>query len=236
MHMRFPCRLRGEGASTTATALGYAGAKNLLRVSDAVQLSKPDRIDRWQRVTDAGPVVALVLAHPESPGRRAECEPVARLVKRQRVTVDDIIGVRLRQSLRENVEVLAAVARARDDELAFARDALLVLDLGDKPGRVGLLGMYRDRKAEHRRLDAFDLGEALAFVGGDEDAVVVLHPHPLRRRAALRQAVHVLADRVMRLLGRHVLGAHAFAAQRPVVAAVFGTPDPAGRDSDRHSL
>src|SRR5262249_53931103 len=93
------------------------------------------------------------------------------------------------QALREHVEALAAVARARDHELAFARDALFVLDLGNKPGRVRLLRMHCDREAKHRWLDALDLGEALAFVGGNEDAIVVLHPHALRCRAALRHAV-----------------------------------------------
>src|SRR3954462_8017851 len=100
--------------------------------------------------------------------------------------------MRLRQPIRENVEALAAIACAGNRELAFARDALLVLDLGHEPRRVGLPRMHCDWKAEHRGLDTFDLSKTLALVRRDKNAVVVLHPHAQRRRSALRQAMHIL--------------------------------------------
>src|SRR6516225_47263 len=53
------------------------------------------------------------------------------------MTVHHVIGVRLRQPLSEHIEALARIARARNHELALARDALLVLDLGDEPGASG---------------------------------------------------------------------------------------------------
>jgi hypothetical protein len=59
----------------------------------ALQLCKSHRVDRRQRVGDAGPAVALVLAHPQPAGRRAEREPLAGAIERQCVTVDDVVGV-----------------------------------------------------------------------------------------------------------------------------------------------
>ena len=73
---------------------------------------EPHRIDWGQGVRDAGPVVALILAHPKSASRGAEGEPVAGRIKRQRMAIDDVIGVPLRQATGEDLERLAAVARA----------------------------------------------------------------------------------------------------------------------------
>src|SRR5262249_37791031 len=77
-------------------------------------LRKPHRIDRRQRVGHAGPAVALVLAHPESARGRAEREPIAWLIERERVAVDDVIGMGLRQPLAQDLEALAAIACARN--------------------------------------------------------------------------------------------------------------------------
>src|SRR6516225_12301055 len=70
-------------------------------------------VDRRQRVRHAGPAVALVLAHPQAARGRAEGELFAALIERERVAIDDIVGVRLRQALGQDIEGLAAVARAR---------------------------------------------------------------------------------------------------------------------------
>src|SRR5262249_27476766 len=69
-----------------------------------------------------------------------------------------------------------------------------------------------------------------------ENAVMVLHPHALRRRAALRETMDVLRDGIVSLLRRGVFGAHAFAAQVPTCAAILGEPDAAGRDRNPHAL
>src|SRR5262252_552287 len=72
-------------------------------------------VDRRQRVRHAGPAVALVLAHPQAARGRAEGEPFAGFIERERVAIDDIVGVLLRQALGQDIEGLAAVARARHD-------------------------------------------------------------------------------------------------------------------------
>src|SRR6266511_5671606 len=90
------------------------------------------RVDRRQRVRHACPAVALVLAHPKAARRGAEGEPLAGIVERQSVAIDDVVGVRLRQALRQNIEVFTAVAGARHDQLALAWDAFLVLDFRDE--------------------------------------------------------------------------------------------------------
>ena len=59
---------------------------------------KRHRIDRRQRVADAREAVALILADPQPAGRGAEGEPLAAGAERQRMAVDDVLGVRLRQA------------------------------------------------------------------------------------------------------------------------------------------
>src|SRR5262249_34152535 len=146
-------------------------------------------IDRGQRVRHARPAVALVLAHPKAARGRAEGEPFAARIERESMAIHDIVGVRLRQALGEDIEGFAAVARSRHGQLALARNAFLILDFRDKPRRVGLPRMHDDREAERRRLDAGDLRKRLALVGGDENAVAVLHPLALRRRRTLVQTL-----------------------------------------------
>src|SRR5207245_8778650 len=117
-------------------------------------LLEPHGINLRQRVRHAGPAVALVLTHPKAPCRRAEGEPVARLAEREGVAVDDIVGVRLRQPFGQDVEALAAIARARDHQLAVAGNTLLILDFRDKPRGIGLTWMDDNRNAECRWLDS----------------------------------------------------------------------------------
>ncbi len=141
------------------------------------------------------------------------------------MAVDDIVGVRLRQPFGQDVEALAAIARARDHQLAVAGNTLLILDFRDKPRGIGLAWMDDDRKAESRWLDTVDLGKGPSFIGGDEDSVVVLHPHAVRRSRALHQAMDILGDRVMRQLRWHVLGAHSLPTLCPARTGILGEPD-----------
>src|SRR6202043_1568997 len=113
---------------------------------------------------------------PQPPGGGAEGEPLAGVIERERMPVHDIISVRLGETLGEDLEALAAVAGARDRELALARDAFLVLDLGHEPGRIRLARVHDHGKAERRRLDPGDLAERFSLVGGDKNSVVMLHP------------------------------------------------------------
>jgi len=84
------------------------------------------------------------------------------------VAINDVISVRLRQAFGEDIEAFAAVARTRHDQLALARDALLILDFRDEPRRIRLARMHDDREAERRGFDSGDLGKAFTLVGGDE--------------------------------------------------------------------
>src|SRR5437667_2122299 len=166
------------------------------------------RVDWRKGVRHAGPMVSLVLAHPEAPCRGAEGEAVPRLAQRQGMTVDDVVGVRLRQASGQEVEALAAVAGARDRQLAVTWDPLLILDFRNKPRRIGVARMHDNRETESRWLDPIDLRERLAFVGRDEDSVVVLHPHAMRGGRTLNQAMNILGDLIVGQLWRHVLGQH----------------------------
>jgi len=64
------------------------------------------------------------------------------------VKVDEVVGVDLRQPLREHVERFTAVAGARDDDLAGDRDALFILDARNEPSGIGLLRMHHDGETE----------------------------------------------------------------------------------------
>src|SRR5262245_47799993 len=70
---------------------------------------------------------------------------------------------------------------------------------------------------------------------GSTNAVVVLHPHALRRRRTLHETMDILGNGVVVLLRGSVLGPHPFAAQRPASAAVLGEPDTSGRDRNPHA-
>jgi hypothetical protein len=65
------------------------------------------------------------------------------------VAVDHVVGVLLRQAVRENFEGASAVAGAGQAQATADRDALLVLDLRHEPGGVGLGRMHSHREAEH---------------------------------------------------------------------------------------
>lgn len=123
------------------------------------------------------PIVALVLADPQAARCRAERDTVAGPIYRQRMTVNDVIGMRLRQSIGQSHEALGPIARARDNQPAIARDALLVLDLRHEPRRVRIARMQDHREPEGERLNAGDLRKRATLIGRNENAVVVPHPH-----------------------------------------------------------
>src|SRR5581483_8827902 len=70
-----------------------------------------------------------------------------------------------------------------------------------------------------------------AGVLGTENAVVMLAPHHLGPRGAARELVHILRDRVLAQLGRHVFRVESFAEQAPRGALVGARPNAAGRDA-----
>src|SRR5215472_19013589 len=121
----------------------------------------------------------------------------------------EVISMMLRQPVPQHLEAAAAVAGARDGNLAVYRDAPLVLDRRNKPSGIRVARMSGDRETEFRRADGGDFLPVGPGVFGAEDAVVVLAPHHLGLRAATRQPVDVLRDWIVALLGRHVFGIHA---------------------------
>ena len=56
----------------------------------------------------ARPAVALVLAHPQTAGGGAEGEALAARVEGERMAIDDVVGVRLRQALAQDIEAAAS--------------------------------------------------------------------------------------------------------------------------------
>ncbi len=95
--------------------------------------------------------------------------------------------------------------------------------------------MRHRAEPEARRRLGLDLGEGRAAVATEEDAVMVLTPDRVRRRAALGQAVRVLGQRLERLIGRHVGGAQPLAAEPPAGPGIVAEPDAGGRDAERQA-
>src|SRR5262245_721838 len=178
----------------------------------------------------------MVFADEDVAGGAAEGECSAIGIDVEPVTVDDVVGVFLRQTFGENLEALAAVARARDDERAVDGIAPLVLLARDEPCGSGLLGMHDDGEAEHRWLRLLDFRAREPAVRATEDAVVMLNPNVVGLRRALHDAMRVLRAALVRLVGRSVIGAHALALAVPRVAAVVGEPETAARDADSHDV
>src|SRR6266699_1071040 len=171
-------------------------------------LTESHAIHRWEMLRDRLPAVALVLTHPQGPCRRAEREPVPRLVHVERVAIGEIVGVLLRQSLREHLEAFAPIPRARHDDPALHGDALLVAHARHEPGGVRVVGMHRDREAEPRGFDRGDLLPRRRAVGGAEHAIVVLDPKGIGLGPTLDQVVRILNVGIILTLGRHVRRAH----------------------------
>jgi len=88
-------------------------------------------------------VVPMLLGSCEH-RRRAEGEAVAGLIERQRMPVDHVVGVRLRQPFGEHVEALAAVPRAVDAALGVGAEGV------PQDGGVGDVGIGRvdDQRAD----------------------------------------------------------------------------------------
>ena len=95
---------------------------------------------------------------------------------RESVALDGIAGVLLRQTVAQHLERLAAVACARDDQLAVDRQAAFPQSLKPKPGKVMVISWIicrsrRDRDRVNRqamsdpRLENLMEPEALPFDG-----------------------------------------------------------------------
>ena len=131
-----------------------------------------------------------------------------------------------------------AVARARDDERAVDRIALLVLHAGHEPRRVRVLRVHGHREAEARRPAPLAISSQ------------VLPPSVLRRcRCGVGSRGGPVRSRHCTilcgswnfgsnaLLGRHVRGAHAATVDTAHVApASLLDPDAAARDADPHDV
>jgi len=104
------------------------------------------------------PGIASVLADPERAGGRAECQPVAGFIHVESVPINQVVGVTLGQTRSQRLECPASVSRAVDDYAAIHRIALLILNGWNEPGRIGIVRMDSDRKAERRRFHIANLG------------------------------------------------------------------------------
>src|SRR5256885_16158209 len=123
-----------SGASQSSQA--SASAMSAMSVALAPALSKAHGVDRWQMRRQAAPAVARVFRDPQAAGGRADREAVARLVDREAVAIDEIVGMLLRQPAAPNLERAGALARARDDGFGVEGDAPPVPVRRPEPGGV----------------------------------------------------------------------------------------------------
>lgn len=119
-------------------------------------------------------MVATVVASPHAAGGAAHHEVRTVVAYRQRVPVDEVVAVVLRQTDAQCVEACAAVARAIDRQRTVDGYAALILDGRYEPSGLRVDGMCGYRKAE-RRQRRVQLAPERAAVSGAEDAVVMHH-------------------------------------------------------------
>src|SRR5688572_22964884 len=160
-----------EQRPTTAMRCARRSATAPALLPRAGSIREPNAIDRRQIVADVLPPLSLVFADEEIAGGAAERECSAIGIDVEPVTVDDVVGMFLRQPFGEHLEALAAVARARDDERAVDGIAPLIFLSGHEPRGSGLFGMHDDGEPEHRRLRVRDLRARDAAVRAAEDTV-----------------------------------------------------------------
>src|SRR5579883_1824909 len=235
-----PPRSRSRGTTTSATAgqegtsvvSGGAAGCQLIALPSALGAPRPHRPDRRQARLRHTPGIAAILGDPEAAARRAEGEALAAAIDIEGVAPDEVIGVVLRQAVAQHLEAAAAVARARDDDLAVHRNAALVLHRRDEPGRLGVARMGGDGEAEFRGPDRRHLAPIGAAILRAEDAVVMLTPEDVGMGGAAGEAMDVLGDRLLAQLRRHVFGTHAAVDDAPGGAAIAARPDARRRDAD----
>src|SRR3546814_11426161 len=75
------------------------------------------------------------------------------------MAVDEVVGLLLRQALRQRLEAGAAVAGARDDDAPVDRHAALVLHRRHEPGGPGIGGLERHGEAEGRGAGLVDMDQ-----------------------------------------------------------------------------
>src|SRR5438067_13227014 len=91
-----------SGASQSSHA--SVSAMSAISVALAAALSKAHGVDRRQMRRQAAPAVARVFRDPQAAGGRADGEALARLVDREAVAVDEVVGMLLRQSAAQDLE------------------------------------------------------------------------------------------------------------------------------------
>src|SRR5690606_21058805 len=157
-------------ARSHATNGAHARARSVVRL-----LGETHAIDRRKIVGDGFPAVALVLADPEVPRGTAEREVLAAVV--ERVAVDHVVGVLLRQPVAELLPGGPAVSGARDEKAAVDGRAMRVGLAGDEPRGLAVALVGRDGEAEvHASLGVADLLPGDGSVVAVEHAAVVLLP------------------------------------------------------------
>src|SRR5207244_3244907 len=109
-------------------------------------LGEPHRVDRREVVPEALPLLAPVRREEDVPRRRAEGERVALRV--ERVAVDEVVAILLREAVAEVLPRAAAVLGPADDEPPVDGVAVLVARGRDDPRRLRVARRGRDREAE----------------------------------------------------------------------------------------
>jgi len=199
------------------------------------ELLEAHGVDGRQVAGDACPLVAPVVARPKGACRAPECEVLAACVDVERVAVNDVVRMRLRQAARQHLPRLARVARARDDHARVDGNAYRILARRHQPGGVAVVRVHGDGEAKDRGADALDVDPRSPAIVRPEDSVVVLRPEAIRAPATLNDAVRVLNRFVFSSLRRHVLCEHPSTRERPRLAAVIRQPGAAARHPNVYS-
>src|SRR5688572_27819697 len=153
--------------------------------------SKPNRVDRWQVVTNRGPALAAVFAQVQVSGCRAEGDVVVTVI--ERVAINNIERAFLRQAFALLLPACSAVVGASHEEAAVDRHALCVRAPGYDPCDSAVVGIDGDGKSEvHALAGRADLAPGLRAVVAVEHTDVILLPDVIGRTATQLDDVRIV--------------------------------------------
>ncbi len=111
------------------------------------------------------PPLAAVLTQPETPRRRSEGEPVTGAVDVERMAIDEVVRVLLREPFAQGFEALSTVASPIDHDCAVHRDPELILGRGHEPRGLRVVRMHGHSESELRGRDILDRSPVAARIG-----------------------------------------------------------------------
>src|SRR2546421_9858427 len=180
--------------------------------------------NRWQAFANHVPRIATVRRTEQLAVARAEVKSGGIIrIGFHVVAQNRFEGVLLRQTTRQRLPRISAVARAIDAQLGFGRATKLVrFNWNDVNGiSIVRIDLHRETKIGWQTLA--DVLPRITGVVAAINAPVMLQEHAIGIRRMAHNLVHALSPFGVLLIGRHELRADTLVARLPILASIFGS-------------